>query len=141
MRSAKLREAVNIYWRMSDNHFVVQRQAPWGHLAYRDCGPPIAILGEEFEQKIVAAVDSALDSFGNSSDPGSTYSDSQYSEFHTQYLQSSILRDSSGDLEVRPMHREKGGFVGIESECIKVSRADVPSRLASAIRKAFTIAS
>jgi hypothetical protein len=58
--------------------------------------------------------------------------------FTKKHLNVSVRRLPSRDLIVTPLHHDKGGYTGKKSEEIVVPKDDVPEKIASALRTAFS---
>lgn len=61
--------------------------------------------------------------------------------FVREHLSLQVERLPSGDLVIKPLHHERGGYVGKSGEHIILRKENVRVELASALRRAFDMAS
>lgn len=134
------RPCTNIYYEKNRRTFLV---FPMG---MRSSGQTlidraVEITEEEFDSRIAAALAKALDSYQIRISPDQVWRPPEGVGFIRKNLCVSVERLESGDLDVQPLHHERGGYVGNEGEHIIVPAADISAKIASILRDAFTVAS
>lgn len=111
-----------------------------GPVATTAFGEAVIIASEEFNARIADAVIAMLDQFGKEKydenravqrNPGEQRN---YLKLH---IGVSIRRDPDGQLIIRPMHRERSGFIGTDADAIVLSADEVRPKLTAAIAEAF----
>jgi hypothetical protein len=112
-------------------------------LALAEIGSPTELSDSEFDSSITTLLLHHLDVFKNNvfspeQARGGTRDDKR--RFVREHLSVHVERLPSGDLIMKPLHHERGGYVGKTGEQIIVPKEDVFSGLSSAIREAFQIA-
>jgi hypothetical protein len=131
-----------VYLNPRDKVFLVISQV-MGPAGRTEIGEPVKIADAELESQAGAALLRALDSFHSnvySPETARLSSDKEYRNFRKQHLSVSVERPVSGEVVIIPLHREKGGYTGKRAEQIVLSKDEVPARLASALREAFSVA-
>jgi len=109
-----------------------------------DIGEPVVVTDADFDSRIGGLLLQFLDSYRTRvwsqeiAYRGGTPQEER--AFIKKHLSVGVARPPSGDLVITPLHHEKGGYTGKESEQIIVPGRDVPDKIAPTLRKAFSIA-
>jgi hypothetical protein len=99
------------------------------------------IGADEFDSRIDGVLREALDSYETTVPPHRVWRPPDgIGTFIRKHLCVSVRRMGSGDLDVVPLRHEKGGYVGNEGEHVLVASADVPAKIASVLKDAFSMA-
>jgi hypothetical protein len=110
--------------------------------AIGEVGEPVALTDAEFDIRIGGLLLQFLDSYRSRSWSQETARRSGTTQeeraFTKKHLSVGVARPPSGDLVITPLHHEKGGYIGKESDRIVVPSKDVPDKIAPALRKAFS---
>src|SRR5690242_13277222 len=78
---------------------------------------PTEITAEEFDSRVNQVLGEALDSYQSIVSPDRVWRPVEgVGTFIKKHLCVSVTRLESGDLDVVPLHHEKGGYVGKEAE-------------------------
>lgn len=101
---------------------------------------PIEVRADEFASQIVPVLAEALRSFQDAASPDRMWRPASMSAFISRHLCVSVTRLESGDIDVVPLHHEKGGYVGKEAEHVVVPAADVSKKIGIVLRDAFAVA-
>jgi hypothetical protein len=130
-----------LYFNRRENYFLVIAEAKQGY-GSTQVGEPFKVAGLEFDARIGQLLSQVLDSFhNNSSNDSIPKSPEEYRAFRKKHLGLSIKRNrTSGEVQVMPLHKLQGGYVGALKEAIVISAQDVPTKIAAVLREAFEIA-
>jgi hypothetical protein len=131
-----------VYFNNRENVFFVVAEAMRG-VAKAEIGEPIRIPESEFDSRIGAVLLEALDSFQTnvySPDVARGGSQEESRNFIRKHLGVDVERLPSGNITVMPLHHSKGGYSGSYEEKIVVAKADIPAKIPSALREAFSLA-
>lgn len=132
-----------IYCNAREKVWLVVAEARRGR-AIGEVGEPVVVTDAEFDTRIGGVLRQFLDSYRTrawSQEIARRIGTPQEERaFIKKHLSVGVARPPSGDLVISPLHHEKGGYIGKESDRIVVPSKDVPDKIASALRKAFSIA-
>jgi len=114
-----------------------------GPVSWTQFGEPILVREDEFKAKIGQVVLESLSQFDKEKfDPqlARRRTPEENREFVKRHRSVSVTLQETGETLIRPLHKEKGGYVGYDNESIVVDADLLNSKLAEAIRKAFELA-
>lgn len=137
------RDFVQVYFNTREKVFLVVAEARRG-LARGEIGQPTIVTDAEIDLRIGGLLVQHLDSFSTnvwSQEIARRCATPQEDRaFIKGHLSVEVERRPPGDLIMKPLHHERGGYTGKVSEQIVVPSKDVPGKVVSALRKAFSIA-
>lgn len=131
-----------LYYNPKEHRFLVVAVAQDG-LALVEIGSPTPIPEAAFESEILNTLLLHLDAFPNNvyySGHARHGSRETNRLFIREHLSVHVERLPSGDLVIKPLHHERGGYVGKSDEHIMVLKQNVHLELSSALRHAFEVA-
>jgi hypothetical protein len=140
--SVRMKAFTTIYRDTETGDCLVQPSV-MGPVSWTQFGEPSTVRREEFEAKIGNAVLEALDRFDKEKfDPAlaKQRTPEDHRHFVNRYRSVSVTLQENGDIRIRPLHKQRGGYVGHDNESIIVNADQVGSNLPQAIRKAFELA-
>lgn len=111
-----------------------------GPVATTAFGDPTEILPQEFDERIVNAVIANLEKFGKDKfeeHRAIRRNPEEQRSFIKAHVAVSIRKDPTGRLIVRPLHRERGGFVGFDEDAIILEAEQIGAKIAAAVMEAF----
>jgi hypothetical protein len=114
-----------------------------GPVSWTQFGEPILVRADEFETKIGQVVLETLRQFNKEkfdSARARRRTADENRDFVKRHRSVSVTLQETGEALIRPLHREKGGYVGYDSEAIELSTDQINGKLSEAIRKAFQLA-
>lgn len=142
MNRQQIADSAKAYFNTGKRVFLLIAEAKQGY-GRVEIGKPIEIPEAELEASVEVII-KLLDGFKSnvySAEKAVRYSKEEYRIFRRKHLSINIGRYASGELVIKPLHREDSGYVGREGEGIVIPKDDVRKRLASALRQAVKIAS
>ena len=128
-----------IYLDLKDGRYIVQPLTD-GPVGVTKFGEPTVVCPEAFSSSIADAVIENLEKFGRDKyDVGRAMrlSQTEYSRFLKGHLGVSVLKLESGNLTIRPLHRQRDGMIGFDKDSLVLSKSDLPHKLPNAIAEAF----
>ncbi len=135
----KIQEYTSIYRNLKSGAFLVQPFAlgPNGKTA---CGKALLLQGNETDDKIGAPVLATMEKYRTQKFDAALairHDQNQQREFVGGHVAVSVARLDSGDIVIRPLHHERGGFVAHAEEAISLNEKVSCELLGAAIRDAF----
>jgi hypothetical protein len=132
-----------IYFNAKQKACLLVSEAKRGR-AMGEIGEPTLITDAEFDSRIGGLLLQHLDAYRDSVWTQETArrcgTPQESRAFTKKHLNILIARRPSGDLVITPMHHHGSGYTGRESEQIVVPKEDMPEKIPSALRRAFSIA-
>ena len=138
-----MQEYTSIYRSLKTGDYLVQPFAlgPTGKTA---CGEALVVTADGVNEKIGESVLAAMEKYRTQKyDPALAvrHDRNQQREFVRGHTAVSVAKLDSGEIVIRPLHHEGGGFVARTEEAISLKEAVSPERLGAVIRDAFSRAS
>ena len=135
----RIEEYASIYRDLASGAYIVQPFAlgPNGKTA---CGNALVLHGNETDEKIGASVLATMERYRTQKFDAALairHDRNQQREFVAGHVAVSISRLDSGDIVIRPLHHERGGFVARDEEAISLKEKVSCELLGAAIRDAF----
>jgi len=133
-------EMISVYRSSKNGNFIIQPMTRHPIGASGEFGKPTIISDDQFDARIVLAVIENLAKYHQQvyrDDLAPTRSSKEQRQFVKEHLCVSVTRFPSGQIEIRPGHRERGGYVG-DKENISLGPDEIPGKLARALRDAFS---
>lgn len=137
--SRQIRPIIDVYQNIETGVYYVQPFTE-GPVATTAFGDPTIIASDEFDEMIVHAVIENLNRFGREKfDPrrAPRLKPAEQRNFIKMHVGVGVRKELGGELIVRPLHRERGGFVAFDRDAITLAPEEVPNKLKSAIAEAF----
>ena len=111
-----------------------------GPVATTASGDPTEIPPQEFDERIMHAIIANLENFGKDKfdeHRATRRNPEEQRSFIKAHVAVSVRKDPTGRLMVRPLHRERGGFVGFDEDAIILEPEQIGEKVAAAVTEAF----
>ena len=131
-----------VFQNLETGDYLVQASV-MGPVSWTQFGEPITVSKDEFGAKITGAVLEGLDKFNREKfdpDRARKRTPKENAHFQRNHKSVSVTLLEDGDLLIRPLHKQSGGYVGHDKDSITLRREDVQLGLANALRASFAIA-
>jgi hypothetical protein len=136
-------DSAKVYFNIREKVFLVAAQGILKSGMRGEIGDRIQISDAELESRIADALLRALDSFKtnmHADEKAHRSSDEEYRVFRKKHIGVTVERRPSGELIFIPLHHSKGGYSGSYAEQVIVAPSDIPTKIPSALREAFSLA-
>lgn len=133
-------EMISVYRSSKSGDFIVQPMTRHPIGASGEFGTPTVISDDQFDAGIVLVVTENLAKYHQQvyrDDLAPKRSGKEQRQFVKEHLHVSVTRFPSGQIEIRPGHHERGGYVG-DKESFSLRPDEIAQKLASALREAFS---
>jgi len=136
-----MKEYTSVYRNLKTGAYLVQPFAlgPTGKTA---SGGPILLSADVVDEKIGVSVLAVMEMYRTQKyDPALAirHDRSQQRKFVGGHAAVSVARLDSGDVVIRPLYHEGGGFVARNDDAISLQQRVLPERLGAVIRDAFSL--
>lgn len=135
-------DSAAVYFDPQRRVFLLAQEAPRGR-GKAETGEILEIADSEFDSRVAGALVSCLDRFHvsmYSPEKVTSRSADETRNFIRRHLAVSVERTSTGEFIIQPLHHDEGGYTGLTKEQITLTKNEVPSGIALALRKAFQMA-
>lgn len=104
--------------------------------AHVEIGVPVLLNQQELSSKLVEEVLKALNSYGSEEyrpEKARRLDDAEYRRFVKEHTRVDVIRMAGGAVELLPNRHERGGFVSVSEQKLKITPDEIPEKLYSAL--------
>jgi hypothetical protein len=133
-------KSVMLYRNRRADVYLVQPMTRHPMGASVECGEPTLVAEAEFAGRIMPALLASLEDYGRqpfSPELGPKLSAREYAKFRREHEGVLVTLHDTGLLDVTPLRRESGGYVGAVEDKESLNFKDASAMLADAVRRAF----